>query len=313
MTPQGGTVVVSAKPKNDLHAAVQAKNWQSVGNLSLFLAVHLACLVAIWTGVRLSDVLVCLALYLVRMFAITAGYHRYFAHRTYKMGRLMQFLMAFLAMTSSQKGVIWWAAHHRRHHKYSDKPEDVHSPVQSGFWYAHVGWILSAASSGTDSSLVKDLIKYPELRWLNRHVVFPVFCMGAFSFFCFNGLSTLIVGFFWSTVLVWHATFTINSLSHVIGSRRYDTDDDSRNHWFLALITLGEGWHNNHHHYMNSCRQGFFWWEYDLTYYGLKVLSWLGLVWDIKEPPRWVVEGHKRRPPRAVTSPPRPRQLSEAA
>ncbi len=307
---------MTAKPPQDsrsLHDAVQSTDWKSFGNLSLFLAVHLACFVAIWTGVRMSDLLVCLALYLVRMFAITAGYHRYFSHRTYKMGRVMQLVMAFVAMTSSQKGVLWWAAHHRRHHKYSDKPDDVHSPVQRGLWWSHVGWILASSSSDTDSSLIKDLIKYPELRWLNRHVVFPVFCMGAFSFFCFNGLSTLIVGFFWSTVLVWHATFTINSLSHVIGSRRYDTDDASRNNWFLALITLGEGWHNNHHHYMNSCRQGFFWWEYDFTYYGLKVLSWFGLVWDLREPPRWVLEGHKRRPSKSAPEKPQPRQLTEAA
>ncbi len=277
-------------PTTKTPALLHPETWKSWGNFLAFWGVHLACLAVIWTGVTWTDVAVCAALYFIRIFAITAGYHRYFSHKTYKMGRVMQFIMAFVAMSSAQKGVLWWASHHRRHHKSSDQPEDVHSPVQHGFWWSHVGWILSKDTGATDTRVIKDLMKYPELRWLDRHVVLPIFLLGAFVFFAFNGASTLVVGLFWSTVLVWHATFTINSLAHVIGSRRYETSDDSRNHWFLALITLGEGWHNNHHHYMNSCRQGFFWWELDPTYYGLKVLSWFGLVWDIKEPPARVLE-----------------------
>ncbi len=254
-----------------------------------FLAFHIACFAAIWTGVPWEAVALAIGLYFVRMFGVTAGYHRYFSHRTYKMGRVMQFLMAVLAQTSMQRGVLWWAAHHRHHHKHSDEPEDVHSVRQDGFFWSHVGWVISPQWRDTDLDRVKDLSRYPELRLLNKHAHIPAILM-ALGCYLWMGWAGLVVGFIWSTVAVWHSTFTINSLAHVIGSRRYETDDDSRNNWFLALLTLGEGWHNNHHHYQASTRQGFYWYEIDITYYLLWAMSKVGLVSDLREPPEHVVQ-----------------------
>jgi len=258
-----------------------------------FFAMHLAALSALLVGFRWWDVLVCAGLYALRMFFVTTGYHRYFSHRAYKTGRAYQLILAFMGSTCMQKGVLWWAAHHRHHHRTSDQPDDVHSPVQRGFWWSHVGWILCRKYDATRFELVRDLAAYPELRWLNRwHLLPPVLL--AVVLFLAGGVSTLVWGFFVSTVLLWHGTFTINSLSHVFGRRRYRTTDDSRNNWLLALITCGEGWHNNHHYHQNTANQGWFWWELDLGYYVLKALSWLGVVRDLRTPPDAVRYAHLR-------------------
>ena len=225
------------------------------------------------------------------MFGVTAGYHRYFSHRTFKMSRLGQFLLAFLAQSSAQRGALWWAAHHRHHHKHSDEPDDVHSPVQRGFWYSHLGWIFSD-NSKTHTDRIKDLMKFPELVWLDRYHHIPAVVVALASYFV-GGASGLIIGFFLSTVALWHATFTINSLSHVWGTRRYETTDDSRNNAFLAFITLGEGWHNNHHHYQASVRQGFAKWEIDVTYLVLKAMEKFGLVADLREPPERIMKAFR--------------------
>lgn len=257
---------------------------------SAFGFIHLLCFGALFFEIRAIDWWVCGALFVVRMFGVTGGYHRYFAHRTYKTGRVFQFLLAFLAQTSSQKGALWWAAHHRGHHKHSDTEEDTHSPVQDGFFYSHVGWMWQEGTSETHFDRIRDFAKYPELVWLNRYWVVPPFLL-AVCVYLTLGWSGLFVGFFLSTVLLWHATFAINSLAHVLGTRPYRSGDDSRNNFLLALITLGEGWHNNHHYYQASTRQGFHWWQIDITYYTLKALSWVGLVWDLREPPAEVVTG----------------------
>jgi stearoyl-CoA desaturase (Delta-9 desaturase) len=215
--------------------------------------------------------------YLVRMFAITAGYHRYFAHRTFKTSRAFQLVLALLAMASAQRGVLWWSTHHRHHHKHSDQPDDVHSVRQRGFWYSHVGWLLGSRHSAIDFEAVKDLAKYPELRWLDRHDLFIAVAWG-FVLYFLGGPVGLFYGHFLALVLAWHATFCINSLAHVWGSQRYATGDDSRNNALLAVVTLGEGWHNNHHHYQRSARQGFFWWELDVSYLVLKLLEQMRLV-----------------------------------
>jgi stearoyl-CoA desaturase (delta-9 desaturase) len=247
-----------------------------------FFLLHLVPLGALWTGAHLRDFVVCGVLYVVRMFGVTGVYHRYFSHRTYKTSRVFQFVLAFLAQTSAQKGALWWAAHHRTHHKFSDKPGDPHSSKR-GFWYSHVGWILDRTDE-TDYSKIKDLAKYPELVLLNKIPNIASLTLGVAVYLLF-GWPGLFIGFALSTVLLWHGTFTINSLAHMIGKPRYDADDSSKNSLILALITLGEGWHNNHHYFQSSTRQGFFWWEIDITYYILKMLSWVGLVWDIKPPP----------------------------
>jgi stearoyl-CoA desaturase (delta-9 desaturase) len=224
------------------------------------------------------------AAYAVRMFAITAGYHRYFSHRTYRTSRAFQLALAVLGTTAVQKGPLWWAAHHRDHHRFSDAPEDVHSPLQRGFWWSHVGWILSARHDRTNLDRVKDLARYPELAWLDRwHLVPPL--AAATALFLAGGTPALLWGFFVSTVALWHGTFAINSLAHLFGRRRYATSDGSRNSLALALVTFGEGWHNNHHHYPGSASQGFFWWEVDVSYYALRALQAIGVVRDLRRPP----------------------------
>jgi stearoyl-CoA desaturase (Delta-9 desaturase) len=258
-----------------------------------FLLLHLACFAAFWTGVTPRAVVLGVALYLVRIFAIGAGYHRYFAHRAFRTSRVFQFMLAFMAQTSAQRGILWWAANHRRHHKHSDTELDVHSPVQRGFLYSHVGWIFVPRNNDTDYAMIRDMARYKELLWLNRQPYLPAALL-ALSTWLIAGLPGLVVGFCWSTVVLWHATFSINSLAHVVGRRRYVTGDESRNNWLLALLTMGEGWHNNHHAYQVSVRQGFRWWEFDPTYYSLRVLSWLGIVWDLHVPPRSVVRGEHR-------------------
>jgi stearoyl-CoA desaturase (delta-9 desaturase) len=258
-----------------------------------FLLLHLACFAAFWTGVTPRALVIALVLYLVRIFAIGAGYHRYFAHRAFRTSRIFQFCLAFLAQTSAQRGILWWASKHRRHHKYSDTELDVHSPVQRGFLYAHVGWIFVPRNNDTDYAMVRDLTRYKELVWLDRQPYLPAILLGTTTWLI-AGWPGLVVGFCWSTVVLWHATFTINSLAHVVGRRRYVTGDESRNNWLLALLTMGEGWHNNHHAYQVSVRQGFRWWELDPTYYVLRALSWLGIVWDLHVPPKAVVRGEHR-------------------
>ena len=258
-----------------------------------FLLVHVAALGVFLIPFKLWYVGLAAGLYYLRMFGVTAGYHRYFAHRTYKTSRIFQFLLAWLAVSSAQKGVLWWAAHHRAHHRYADQPEDVHSPVQRGFWWAHVGWIFAPRNVETNLARVADLARFPELRWLEKWDLLPPVALAA-GLLLFGGLPALLWGFFLSTTLLWHGTYTINSLAHLFGSRRYATPDDSRNNWFLALLTLGEGWHNNHHYYRPAANQGFFWWEFDPTFYVLKVLSWVGLIWDVRTPPRRVLEAGAR-------------------
>jgi stearoyl-CoA desaturase (delta-9 desaturase) len=265
-----------------------------------FLFMHVACLLVFWTGVSVVAVVTCLALYVIRMFAITAGFHRLFAHRTYQSSRAFQFVMGFIGTASYQKGPLWWSSHHRRHHLYADTEEDLHSPLTHKVWRSHFGWFLSCESQATDWKLIANLSKYRELRLLDRFYSLPpallavaMFLLGAVLERYAPGLGTsrwqmLVWGFFVSTVILYHGTFTVNSLAHIFGKRRYATDDNSRNNWFVALITLGEGWHNNHHHYQSSERQGFYWWEVDISHYTLRALSWLGIVWDLRTPPAHV-------------------------
>lgn len=262
-----------------------------------FILLHAVCLTVIWVGWSPIAVVMALVLYVVRMFAITGFYHRYFSHRTFKTSRAGQFVFGLIGASAVQRGPVWWAAHHRHHHAHSDKEDDLHSPLQHGFLRSHMGWFLSKKGFAPDLKFVRDLLKYPELRWLDRFdIIVPVvLAVGLFFFGVMlenvaphlgtTGWQMLIWGFFISTVFCYHGTYTINSLSHVFGWQRYHTGDSSRNNWLLALITLGEGWHNNHHHYPSAARQGFYWWEIDITYYLLKLLAWLGIIWDLKPIP----------------------------
>jgi stearoyl-CoA desaturase (delta-9 desaturase) len=250
-----------------------------------FWGVHVAALVgAIYVGWSWSAMWWLVGGYAVRMFAITAGYHRYFAHRTFKTSRVFQFVLALIAMSSAQRGVLWWASHHRHHHRHSDEPEDVHSPIQRGFWWAHVQWMLGSRHVATDMERVKDFARYPELRFLNRLDLLVAVAWG-FALYFIGGSTALFWGHFVALVLAWHFTFFINSLAHVWGTRPYPTSDLSRNNALLALFTFGEGWHNNHHHYQRSARQGFHWWQIDLSYYVLLLLEKLHIVWDVQGVP----------------------------
>ncbi|RIK67443.1 MAG: acyl-CoA desaturase [Planctomycetota bacterium] len=278
-----------------------------------FLAMHAMCLGVIWVGWSPVAVGVAIALYWVRMFAITGFYHRYFSHRTFKTSRFWQFMFGLLGCTATQKGPLWWAAHHRHHHRHSDDPEDVHSPHTHGLWWSHMGWITSRKMFPTNYKAVPDLAKFPELVFVNRFdLLIPV--LFAASIFLFgvalnffwpqlgtSGSQMLIWGFFISTVVLFHCTCTINSLAHLIGRRRFATKDESRNSLFLAIITMGEGWHNNHHHYPGAVRQGFYWWEIDMTYYILRGMEKLGIIWDLNKVPETALNLKRLDNPASLT------------
>jgi stearoyl-CoA desaturase (Delta-9 desaturase) len=269
-----------AKPVQDNDWRDMFRQWDIIP----FLSVHAMCLWAFQTGVQPEYLLLAIGSYYLRMVGVTAGYHRYFSHRSYKTSRVFQFLLAFLAMTSAQKGVLWWAAHHRHHHKYSDREEDFHSPLQRGFWFSHVGWTLSEKHMRADLSLIKDFSHYPEICFLNRFYFIPPALYGLLIYALW-GFPGLIWGFFISTTALYHCTFFINSLTHMVGRVRYRSGDGSRNSFILAILCCGEGWHNNHHHYQSTANQGWYWWEVDFSYYILLVLSWFGIVWDLRKPP----------------------------
>lgn len=255
-------------------------------SISLYWGIHTSCLFAFWTGVNTAALTLLAVTFFVRMFAITGAYHRFFSHRTYHTSRAFQFVLAFLGASAVQKGPLWWAAVHRVHHRRSDKSGDPHSP-RDGFWHSHQGWIFDSEWGDTRLDEIKDLTQYPELVWLNRWHIVPPIALGSLCFWI-GGWSGFIWGFAISTVACWHSTYSINSLTHIWGRPRYETGDDSRNNWILALVTLGEGWHNNHHYFQSSARQGFFWWEIDITYYILRGLQAVGLIWDMREPPERV-------------------------
>ncbi len=265
-----------------------------------FLAMHVACFAVLWVGVSPVAVWVAVALYAVRMFALTGFYHRYFSHRTFRTSRVVQFVFALIGASCVQRGPLWWAAHHRNHHRHADTALDPHSPGLLGFLWSHAGWFLTPHAFRTDWSRIPDLAKYPELRWLDRYdTLVPVLLAGALYALGAalehtqpqlgtSGGQLLVWGFFISTVVLFHATVTINSFAHRFGKRRFDTRDDSRNNVWLALITFGEGWHNNHHFFPGTVRQGFRWWEVDMTWYVLRVMAMFGLVRDLKPIPAWV-------------------------
>ncbi|MEQ1884763.1 MAG: fatty acid desaturase [Bryobacteraceae bacterium] len=251
------------------------------GAVLFFALLHASIVAAFWVPPTASLVMWFVATYSIRMFGITAGYHRYFGHRSYRLGRVSQFVMASLAQSSAQKGVLWWAAHHRQHHRESDREHDVHSPSRRGFWWAHVGWVLSNDFDEYDPRAVHEFLTFPEIRWIDKHHWVPTVVFGAMVLL-WGGWPAFVWGYLFSTVVLYHCTFAINSMAHLWGSRRFDTPDDSRNNALLALITFGEGWHNNHHYSPGSCRQGRYWWEIDITFMLLLTLSWIGIVRDLR-------------------------------
>ena len=285
---------VAASAEAEVH-----NDWRDIDWLRVlpFLAIHAGCLAVVWVGVSATAVLVAIALYALRMFAITGFYHRYFSHRAFRASRGVQFGLAVLGASAVQRGPLWWASHHRHHHTHSDDAVDAHSAKQHGFLWSHVGWFLARGNFATRTERIRDLASFPELRFLDRFDgVVPLLLAAALyglgeglavyvPSLGTNGAQLLVWGFCISTVALCHATFTINSLAHRFGTRRYATRDDSRNNGLLALLTFGEGWHNNHHHFPGTARQGFYWWEVDLTWYGLQLMAALGLIRDLKTVP----------------------------
>lgn len=274
-----------------------------------YLAMHLACLGVLWVGWSWTAVIVALALYALRMLAITGFYHRYFSHKAFRTSRTMQFIFALLGASAAQRGPLWWASQHRHHHAHADDEQDAHSPHRHGFVWSHTGWFMARANFATRMAMVPDLAKFPELRFLDRFdalvpLLLALGLYGAGELLAHfapalgtNGLQLVVWGFVISTVVLYHATFTVNSLAHTLGWRRYATRDSSRNNLWLALLTFGEGWHNNHHHFPGSARQGFYWWEIDLTYYFLKLLAALGLIWDLRPVPAGMREARRETRP----------------
>lgn len=270
-----------------------------------FIALHLVAISALFMDISSTAVVVCFALYWLRQFAITAFYHRYFSHRSYKTNRFWQFIFALLGNMAAQRGPLWWAAHHRAHHQHSDTEQDLHSPVLRGFWWSHVGWFTCDASFRTQYQRIKDFSKFPELRWLDRYDIFGPVLLVVLLYISgellarfqpaleTSGMQLVIWGFFVSTVLLFHSTVAINSLGHIWGNKRFKTKDESRNNAFLALLTLGEGWHNNHHRFAVSARQGFYWWQVDITYYVLKLMSWMGIIHSLNPVPARILEEGK--------------------
>jgi len=271
--------------------------WRRLGRPASapFWAVHLAATGGVvWAGWSWTGLALAVALYCGRMFFVTAGYHRYFSHRAFKTSRPVQLALAVGATLSLQKGVLWWAANHRLHHRDSDGPGDVHSPRRRGFWWAHLGWILADDHRETQWRMIRDFARYPELRWLNRYHLVPPIGLAA-MLLLIGGWWAFLWGFLVSTTLLWHGTFLVNSMAHLVGSRRYETTDNSRNNVGIAVLTMGEGWHNNHHRFATSARQGFFWWEVDATYYLLLVMKLIGLIWDLRAPPDVLLEDRAAR------------------
>ena len=310
--------------ENNTRPAAQAlaHEWNSLDERRIrwidalpILTIHALCLGVIWTGWSWTAVGAAVVLYLVRMFVITAFYHRYFSHRTFQTHRWVRLLAACIGVSAAQRGPLWWAAHHREHHRHSDEEPDLHSPWWKGVLWSHTGWFLTQRGRATNWKAIPDWSRSRELLWVERnHILGPVVLVAALAAVGWalavfapglgTGPAQLVVwGFGVSTTALYHATFTINSLAHTVGSRRFQTGDDSRNNWFLALLTLGEGWHNNHHFHPGTVRQGFYWWEYDPAYWALRVMSWAGLVWDLRPVPAWVyerAEEHRRDRARGV-------------
>ena len=259
-----------------------------------FIILHLSCFMIFFVGFSWTAFVVCMSLFAIRMFAITGFYHRYFSHKTFRTSRFVQCLFAMIGATAVQRGPLWWAAHHRGHHMHSDTTEDKHSPKEHGFIWSHMGWFLTKSNFVTNTKLIRELIRFPELRIIDR---FDLLMPLALSISLWvvgyyleqyepslhtNGFQLFIWGFSISTIMLYHATFLVNSVAHQWGKKRYETKDTSRNNFIIAILTFGEGWHNNHHHYPGSARQGFYWWEIDLTYYVLKFLAMMGIIWDVR-------------------------------
>lgn len=265
----------------------------------MFWGVQASSLLVFTVPFTWSLVAVWAASHFLRAIGLTLAFHRYFAHRAFELSRPARFFWALVGTAAMQKGPLWWAGHHISHHKYADRDGDPHSPAVSGFYYAHVGWFLHDAKHATlppTNPVIRDFSRVPEIAWLDRWYVVPPALL-AVALYLVGGYAWLVWGFSLATTTLAHATFSINTINHLWGTRRFETPDESRNNALTAFFAVGEGWHNNHHRYQRAARNGFYWWEIDLTWYVVAAMSWLGLAWNLQPvPPRIYEEARHGAP-----------------
>jgi stearoyl-CoA desaturase (delta-9 desaturase) len=239
----------------------------------------------------------------LRAIGLTLAFHRYFAHRSFQMNRAARFVWTFIGTAAMQKGPLWWAGHHVNHHRYADRDGDPHSPMVSGVYYAHIGWFLNDAKHDrleASNPVIRDFSKAPEIVWLNNFFFVPPLLL-AIGMYLFGGMTWLVWGFCLPTMTLAHATFAINTVNHMFGSRRFDTIDESRNNPLTAVFAVGEGWHNNHHRYQRAARNGFYWWEFDPTWYVIRLMQSVGIAWDVKAVPARIYEEARASKARRAT------------
>jgi stearoyl-CoA desaturase (delta-9 desaturase) len=228
----------------------------------------------------------------VRAVGLTLLFHRYLAHRAFKLNRVARFVWAFIGTAAMQKGPLWWAGHHVNHHKFADRDGDPHSPMVSGFYYAHIGWFLNDTRHDrveVTNPVMRDFSPVPELALLERCFWAPPAILAAVMYLL-GGMPWFVWGFCLPTMTLAHSTFAINTVNHMFGSRRFETVDESRNNPVTAFFAVGEGWHNNHHRFQRAARNGFYWWEFDITWYTIKAMEAVGLAWDLQAVPARIYE-----------------------
>jgi stearoyl-CoA desaturase (delta-9 desaturase) len=260
--------------------------------IAVFWTVQVSALLVFFVPFAWPLVALWAASHFLRAVGLTLCYHRYFAHRAFQMGRGPRLVWAWIAASAMQKGPLWWAGHHVNHHRFADRDGDPHSPAVSGFYYAHIGWFLNDAKHDrleATNPVVRDFSKFPEITFLERNFFLPPLLL-ALAMYAIGGMQWLIWGFCLPTMTLAHATFAINTVNHLVGSRRFDTIDESRNNVVTAFFAAGEGWHNNHHRYQRAARNGFYWWEFDLTWYVIRLMAAVGLAWDVQEVPERIYE-----------------------
>jgi len=255
-------------------------NW---GTGTFLVIAHVAAIAAFffWSW---PAIITAVVFYAIAGLGVGMGYHRLLTHRSYKVSKFVEYFLVTCATMSLEGGPIQWVVTHRIHHANSDREGDPHTPRDGG-WWAHIGWILwGTVQNHTETTIARyapDLMNDRYYRWLSRAYYVPLLVVGT-MLFAFGGWSVLLWGVFLRLTLALHATWLVNSATHLWGRTRFETGDDSRNSWWVALLTFGEGWHNNHHAHPTSARHGLRWYEFDLNWLGIWVLQFLGLAHGVK-------------------------------
>jgi len=260
--------------------------------VSVFWLVQASALLVFAVPFRWAFLALWAVSHFTRAIGLTLIFHRYFAHRAFKMNRVARFVWAFIGTAAMQKGPLWWAGHHVNHHKFADRDGDPHSPMVSGVYYAHIGWFLHDTKYDkveATNPVIRDFSKVPEIAWLEKWFFVPPAAL-ALGLYFFGGMPSLVYGFCLPTMTLAHATFAINTVNHMFGSRRFETLDESRNNVLTAVFAAGEGWHNNHHRFQRAARNGFYWYEVDVTWYVIRAMAAVGLIWDIQPVPQRIYD-----------------------